>query len=558
MTATKPGARWLFPGRRAGQPMTPGTLELRLRHLGFPTQRGRTSAIRHLVLQAPAPVVACMLGYHDDTTAQLAAEAGGTARWPIGPVCQVCYTAVLQSPAECPRCGIVQPLIARDDDGAEACGPCVGFAAGYTCKQCGRVGNPHSRGRCAHCVLAERVNALLAGPDGAVAPQLEPLAAALADAPSPFPAIQWIKESPNTKLLAQLAAEGHELTHELLDELPPSRNQRYIRQLLVHTGILEERNEDIERIPGWMEHELADKPAAHANLARPFLHWFLLRRARRRAAIRRHSASADRDLRRRVRVAPDFLTWMDQRGLALDKLAQEHIDDWIAGATSQRRYLIRYFLKWTISCRLARELTVPSVPRQEPQNLLDEDDRWPLLQRCLTDDDLSTDVRAAAVITLLFGPSTERLCHLKPEHLKFDDKHAHLVLGRHPVLLPPRLAELLRYLAEQPELRPQLSRVQPGPRWLFPGMVPGKPISTHGMTQKLGRHGIPVRTARNAALAADLPSPILADVTGMHRHTALRWVAYAKRDWAEYLAARAEDPKSSPAEQGWRAAVSGR
>jgi hypothetical protein len=78
MTATNPDARWLFPGRRAGQPMTPETLELRLRHLGFPTQRGRTAAIRHLVLQAPAPVVARMLGYHDDTTAQLAAEAGGT------------------------------------------------------------------------------------------------------------------------------------------------------------------------------------------------------------------------------------------------------------------------------------------------------------------------------------------------------------------------------------------------------------------------------------------------------------------------------------------------
>ncbi|RPK59099.1 hypothetical protein EES42_36420 [Streptomyces sp. ADI95-17] len=54
----------------------------------------------------------------------------------------------------------------------------------------------------------------------------------------------------------------------------------------------------------------------------------------------------------------------------------------------------------------------------------------------------------------------------------------------------------------------------------------------------------PVRAARNsalAALAADLPSPILADLTGMHRHTAIRWVAYARRDWAEYLAARAED-----------------
>jgi UDP-glucose 4-epimerase len=32
------------------------------------------------VLQAPAPVVARMLGYHDNTTAQLAAEARGTLR----------------------------------------------------------------------------------------------------------------------------------------------------------------------------------------------------------------------------------------------------------------------------------------------------------------------------------------------------------------------------------------------------------------------------------------------------------------------------------------------
>jgi hypothetical protein len=383
-----------------------------------------------------------------------------------------------------------------------------------------------------------------AGPAGEITPQLQPLAVALAAVPSPFPAIQWIKESPSTKLLARLAAEGKTLSHELLDELPPGRNQRYIRQILVHTGILAERHEDLERIPGWLEHELADKPAAHANLARPFLHWFLLRRARQRAAIRQHPASADRDLRRRVSVALELLAWMDLRDLDLPDLAQDHIADWITGATSQRRYLIRHFLNWTASHQLTRKLTVPAIPRQKPQDLLDEDDRWTLLQRCLTDDSLPTDVRAGGAITLLFGPSTERLCHLTPDHLKIGDKHTRLMLGRHPVLLPPRLADLLRQLAEQPQPRPQLSRTHSGPRLLFPGMVPGKPISTHAMTQKLGRHGITVRAARNAALAAlaaDLPSPILADLTGMHRHTAIRWVAYARRDWAEYLAARAED-----------------
>ncbi|GHE13316.1 hypothetical protein GCM10010339_79850 [Streptomyces alanosinicus] len=79
-TATNPEARWLFPGRRAEQPMTPEALAPRLRNLGFPTRPGRTVAIRQLVLQAPAPVIARMLGYNDDHTTRIAEEAGGTWR----------------------------------------------------------------------------------------------------------------------------------------------------------------------------------------------------------------------------------------------------------------------------------------------------------------------------------------------------------------------------------------------------------------------------------------------------------------------------------------------
>lgn len=75
-TATNPGARWLFPGRRTGQPMDTSSLAVRMRNKGFPTFNGRTAAIRQLALQAPAPVVARMLGYHHDHITALAAEAG--------------------------------------------------------------------------------------------------------------------------------------------------------------------------------------------------------------------------------------------------------------------------------------------------------------------------------------------------------------------------------------------------------------------------------------------------------------------------------------------------
>jgi hypothetical protein len=77
-TATNHGSRWLFPGRRAGQPMTPEALAALVNDLGIPTAAGRAAAIRQHVLEMPAPVVADALGYHQATTARLAAQAGGT------------------------------------------------------------------------------------------------------------------------------------------------------------------------------------------------------------------------------------------------------------------------------------------------------------------------------------------------------------------------------------------------------------------------------------------------------------------------------------------------
>ncbi|MGW0063192.1 hypothetical protein ACWDTT_25080 [Streptosporangium sandarakinum] len=56
--------------------MNPATLRDALRALGVPAEKGRTSAIRQLVLQAPAPVIAQALGHHDKSTTRIAAAAG--------------------------------------------------------------------------------------------------------------------------------------------------------------------------------------------------------------------------------------------------------------------------------------------------------------------------------------------------------------------------------------------------------------------------------------------------------------------------------------------------
>lgn len=77
-TATNPDARWLFPGRRADQPAHAGTIREHLRLAGFAAGTARVSALRQLVLQAPAPVIANSLGFHHKTTTRIAADAGGS------------------------------------------------------------------------------------------------------------------------------------------------------------------------------------------------------------------------------------------------------------------------------------------------------------------------------------------------------------------------------------------------------------------------------------------------------------------------------------------------
>lgn len=77
-TATNPNSSWLFPGRRAGQPMHSDWLAALVNELGIPTTTGRTAAIRQHVLDMPAPVVADALGYHPVTTTKIATQAGAT------------------------------------------------------------------------------------------------------------------------------------------------------------------------------------------------------------------------------------------------------------------------------------------------------------------------------------------------------------------------------------------------------------------------------------------------------------------------------------------------
>ena len=232
----------------------------------------------------------------------------------------------------------------------------------------------------------------------------------------------------------------------------------------------------------------------------------------------------------------------------LAELRQDDVDRWLGEEQTQVRYRVSYFLSWTAARGLSRRLTVPAVPSQEPAGFLDDDQRWQLLQRCLTDTALPVGVRAAGSLVLLFGFQLQRIRHLTVGHVTEKDGNTYLTAGRRPVLLPPRLGAILGQLAAQPPPRLMIPSGPETPRWLFPGRIPGQPLDLHSLNDQLNRYGIGARPARNGALAAlacDLPAAVLADFLGIHVNTAVRWVAYARQDWAAYLAARDADLASS-------------
>jgi hypothetical protein len=112
------------------------------------------------------------------------------------------------------------------------------------------------------------------------------------------------------------------------------------------------------------------------------------------------------------------------------------------------------------------------------------------LRTCLTDDSLPLDVRAGGALVLLFGLPGERLSQLRADHLDQREDDTYLRLGKAPVPIPPRLADLLRRLARQPRTNALLTNSNPGPRHLFPGMLPGRAIVASVFNSRLARHGI--------------------------------------------------------------------
>ncbi|MEV6331853.1 hypothetical protein [Streptomyces sp. NPDC051909] len=381
--------------------------------------------------------------------------------------------------------------------------------------------------------------------------KLTPLLDLLDAEADPYQILLWASQSDWGRLLGRLSDEHEEVTHELLDSFPSHlKHVQNLRKVLVTASILPARDEHLDGIPPWLDTLLVTQPAHIATLIRPYASWSVLRRARGRSMRRASNTSVRRYARARILIAVRFLNWLDEQQLTLATATQAHVDAWLdEGTTSHHR--LRDFLRWARSRRLAPDLDVPWIrPRDDPHDILDDQERWRLLRRCFTGEDIPLHHRVAGALVLLYGQHPQHIVTLTRSHLSTRDAHTYLTLDQHPVLLPPPLAQIVQRLADADSFSPRsVLRNLPDTELLFPGARPGHPMDDARLTRHLNVLGIWIRPARNGALcslAGDLPAAVLADLLGVHITTAVRWSRLVKRDWTSYLAARADSGRGVP------------
>ncbi|MEW2578613.1 hypothetical protein [Streptomyces syringium] len=300
-----------------------------------------------------------------------------------------------------------------------AAGP-AGYLSGarnpYLGLTCGSGRETDRDPHCARYVLRHRLTTEFADAHSTVPASLTPLHDVPLRVPRARSALVWLnKPHSGAALLRKLVQSGADVTHQTLDALDPGQSQAGLRATLVHLGTRPPRHEPLAALRPWLEHPLTAMPPQHRSTVPAYAQWSVLHQARRRAARHRFTSASATRLRNTIRCAGAFLTWLDDHQLTLVDLTQGHVDQWLTGPLERRR--VRPFLRWAHQRRLSGEHDVRPRVRGDAHTWWSDQEHWAHLQRCLREEDLPLDVRAAGALMLLYGMPVSRITELTTDRL---------------------------------------------------------------------------------------------------------------------------------------------
>ena len=347
----------------------------------------------------------------------------------------------------------------------------------------------------------------------------------------------WSKST--AAVLRELAAGQRPLTHAALDELPDGKPLRHLRTILVATGTLPPRDEQLARLETWISRAVAGRPRpGRAPAAAP------VRRLARRPPAPRPPGRAARHLRPVPRRPAEHQGRHRPAGLARrprpdprDRHGKATSTHGWATPRPAHRTDAGNFVRWARRNKLTT-LDFAAVKWGGPSGVIDTETRWEQARRLLHDDSLKPEDRLAGLLVLLYAQRTTAISRLTLSHLQAADGQVLIRLGREPVVLPEPLDALALQVAATRRGHAALGDDGTS-AWLFPGGQPGQPISAFQLGERLRQIGIHCGQSRSAALfqlATDLPAAILASMLGIHISVAVQWQRASAGDWTAYAA----------------------
>lgn len=448
------------------------------------------------------------------------------------PQCLACR----QRWARCAGCGQVQPVRGGTHT-QPLCATCTRPDPAFwrTCPTCGQTAQLQS-GPCIRCVADQRLRELLGDEHGQIRPELEALHRSLASADYPDTVLAWLGKNTGAAILRALG--DRPLTHAALDELPDSKPLEHLRAVLVATGTLPARDEHLARLERWVTRTIGgrDDPDQQQLLHR-YADWHLLRRLRHRTRGTDTTHSQLATVRQHLRGAIAWLDWLTTHDLTLQTARQGDLDAWLVSGQATHRREAGHFVRWARNHKLTR-LDFPAAKWSGPKGVIDTQTRWQQARWLLHDDTLKPEDRVAGLLVLLYAQWPSTISRLTLDHVQRGDDHVRLRLGREPIVLPEPLAGLVLELVASRRGHAALGD-QGTSRWLFPGGMPGRPVSSYRLGERLRQLGLRPGQARSTALfqlATDLPAAVLARMLGIHVAVAVAWQRACSGDWAAYAA----------------------
>jgi hypothetical protein len=344
---------------------------------------------------------------------------------------------------------------------------------------CPTCGHRQLRTRsCTRCNLRQRLRVLLADHDGDnVRVELRRLHDNLVNSDRPSGVLEWLNKAGIAELLRELGTTGQRaLSHAGLDELPASKPIEHLRAILVATGALPSRDEQLARLERWIARTLAEhNDPERRQLLHRYAVWHLLRRLRQRN--NGAHATFSQVVKRNLNAAIALLDGLGSRGNTLAAARQADLDAWLTSRQARHRRDAGHFIRWAKRQKLT-SLELPATRWRGPARTIDTEARWAQARRLLHDASINTVDRVAGLLLLLYAQTPAAISRLTLEQVQTTEQHVRLRLGHEPIALPDLLDGLVLDILARRRGHAALG-TQGTSRWLFPGGHPGRPISAY-------------------------------------------------------------------------------